>query len=81
LGAYNRATLAFSIAVEDLLHGGGAVPNVNHDLQRHATEKPGSDLNEQGWPTKPISKHHCEAQPWGQHPKRSNVPVIKAVQA
>jgi hypothetical protein len=39
LGSYNRAALAISTTVDDLLHDVGVVSNVIYDLRRHAARK------------------------------------------
>lgn len=63
LGAYNRATLAISITVEDLLQDGGIVSRAMYDIRRHAVERAriGFESAELAYETH-IDEHHCEAR-------------------
>jgi hypothetical protein len=62
LGAYNRATLAISTAVEDLLYGVGAVSSVLYNLRRHAAGKAriGFELARLAYEAH-LREHRCEA--------------------
>jgi hypothetical protein len=62
LGVYNRATLAISTTVEDLLHGPGASSSVVYDIRRHAAEKARVSFELAGLAYEShIHDHHCEA--------------------
>lgn len=73
MGAYNRATLAISTTVEDLLYGVGASSSVMYDIRRHAAEKAriGFELAGLAYESH-VDQHHCEA------PVKCAHPVIKA---
>jgi hypothetical protein len=73
LGVFNRATLAISTTVEDLLHGVGASSSLLYDIRRHAAEKAriGFELAEFAYESH-VHQHHCEA------PVKYAQPVINA---
>ena len=61
LGVYNRATLAISTTVEDLLHGAGVGSSAIYDMRRHAAEKArvGFELAGLAYELH-VDQHHCE---------------------
>ena len=62
LCAYNKATLAISTTVEDLLHGGGVGSSVMYSIRRHATEKARIGFERAGLAYEShVREHHCEA--------------------
>ncbi len=73
LGVYNRATLAISTTVEDLLHGAASSSNLLYDIRRHAVEKARTafELAEFTYEAH-VHQHHCEA------PVKYADPVINA---
>jgi hypothetical protein len=62
LSAYNRATLAISIKVEDLLQSAGVVSSAIYDLRRHAAEKAriGLEFARLAYDLH-VREHRCEA--------------------
>ena len=73
LGVYNRATLAISTTVEDLLHGAGAASSLIYEIRRHAAEKARIGFEAAGLAYEThVGAHHCEA------PVKYAYPVIKA---
>ena len=69
LGVYNRATLAVSTTVEDLLHGAGAGSSIIYDIRRHAAEKARIAFELAGLAYKShIHDHHCETPVNYDHP-------------
>jgi hypothetical protein len=66
LGAYNRATLASSMSIENLLHGPGlhgpgTASSVIYDMRRHAAEKArtGFELARLAYDAH-VRQHDCE---------------------
>jgi hypothetical protein len=60
LGVFNKATLAISTAVDNLLYGPGAASSVIYDMRRHTVEKAriGLDLASVAYDAH-IDQHHC----------------------
>lgn len=74
LGVYNRATLAISTTVEDLLHGVAASSSLLYDIRRHAAEKAriGFESAELAYEAH-VHQHRCEA------PVKCAQPVMSAI--
>ena len=76
LGVYNRATLAISTTVADLLHGVGASSSILYDIRRHATEKARTEfeLAELAYETH-VHQHHCEVPVKYADPVMNSIPL------
>ena len=61
LGLFNKATLASSISIENLLHGPGTPSSVIYDMRRHLAEKArtGFEVARLAYDAH-VRVHHCE---------------------
>jgi hypothetical protein len=76
LGAYNRATLAISTTVDDLLHGVGPSSSLYYDIRRHAVEKARVAFEQAGLAYEShVHQHHCETPVKYADPVMNSIPL------